>query len=265
MTIRSISVLLAVLIFASSGAFGEDRSTQSDPADTSAGDKWTFTATPYIWAVGMDGDVGIAGLTTSVSDSFIDIVDDSDSLFAFMGVYTANKGRWTLFVSPFWAKIGTDNESIGPLRFDLVETITIVGFGGMYRVGESTDGTATFDLLAGARYTHLKTEFDFKLLRSRNQSKDWVDPFVGGVAQFALSDKWSFRIRGDIGGFDVGSDFTWHTAGIFGYKVRFFGKDGNFVFGYRALGQDYSDGSGLKKFEWDMTLHGPTIGLNIKF
>ena len=74
-------------------------------ASDSTSDEWTFTVVPYLWAVGMDGDVGVAGFKTSVNDSFIDIMQDSDSVMAFMGDFSASKGPWSFFVSPVWAKL----------------------------------------------------------------------------------------------------------------------------------------------------------------
>jgi hypothetical protein len=45
-----------------------------------------------------------------------------------------------------------------------------------------------------------------------------------------------------------------------------FGEDNAGVFaGYRALSQDYTDGSGNDKFEWDVTLHRPILGFLINF
>ena len=44
-----------------------------------------------MWAVGMDGDVGLGRFKTSVNDSFIDIMQDSDSVMAFMGDFSASK------------------------------------------------------------------------------------------------------------------------------------------------------------------------------
>jgi hypothetical protein len=53
---------------------------------------------------------------------------------------------------------------------------------------------------------------------------------------------------------------------LIGYQFNFFGEDNARVFaGYRALYQDYTDSSGTDKFQWDMTLHGPILGLAITF
>ncbi len=247
-------------------------------ADDSTSNPWKFTVAPYVWAFGMNGDVGVAGRTIRVDDSFIDIMQDSDSLVAFMGNFLVNKGPWTFYVAPTWAKVGTDDESIGPLNFDVTETIAFVGFGLMYRLmdrsladvpggsPEWANQRITFDLLAGGRYTNLNIETEFKgPLPTVDRTQEWVDPIIGGVTNMTLTDKLSVRVRADVGGFGVGTDFTGHTVVLIGYKVHPFGLDGTFLAGYRALYQDYSDGSGLRKFTWDMWLHGPVVGLAIDF
>ena len=96
-------------------------------ASNSTDNEWTFTVAPYLWAVGMDGDVGVAGFKTSVNDSFIDIMQDSDSVMAFMGDFSASKGPWAVFVSPTWAKLGSDDESFGPIKADVTETSRLLG------------------------------------------------------------------------------------------------------------------------------------------
>jgi hypothetical protein len=58
----------------------------------------------------------------------------------------------------------------------------------------------------------------------------------------------------------------WYAARLIGYRFDLFGKDTATVFaGYRALHQDYTDGSGDDKFKWDVTLDGPILGLKIDF
>ena len=72
---------------------------------------------------------------------------------------------------------------------------------------------------------------------------------------------------GDVGGFGVGSDFTWGAMGTIGYNFRLFSEKNNAraAVGYRAIYQDYTDGSGDDKFKWDVTYHGPILGLVIEF
>jgi hypothetical protein len=64
----------------------------------------------------------------------------------------------------------------------------------------------------------------------------------------------------------MGSDFAWNAFGLIGYRFGLFGEDNARVLaGYRALSQDYTDGSGRNKFKWDITMHGPILGLDIGF
>ncbi len=135
-------------------------------------------------------------------------------------------------------QIGHCDKSIGPLTVDIIETLTIIGIGKMYRLAEwsladvsgGSPGWAnqmvTFKLLAGRRYTNLKIEFDFKRGLSPDKSKDWVDPFVGGVTQMDLTNKLSVRVENDIDGFGVGPDFSPHPVSLLGQKAEPVGSDG---------------------------------------
>jgi hypothetical protein len=37
------------------------------------------------------------------------------------------------------------------------------------------------------------------------------------------------------------------------------------MLGYKALSVDYSQGSGLTHYEFDMTMHGPIFGVTARF
>ena len=66
-------------------------------------------------------------------------------------------------------------------------------------------------------------------------------------------------IRGDIGGFGVGSDFTWNAITFIDYRLW---KHVSILGGYRALYQNYKNGSGIDEFKFDVTMHGPILALN---
>ena len=56
------------------------------------------------------------------------------------------------------------------------------------------------------------------------------------------------------------------VIGIFSYRFCLLGNDDvRFLFGYKALYQDYEEGSGRDKFEFDVTMHGPILGLSVPF
>jgi opacity protein-like surface antigen len=129
--------------------------------------------------------------------------------------------------------------------------------------------TLTLEALAGGRYVSLTTEADFDLTAGPIRTKeelavdvDWLDPFVGGRVRVDLSSRLTVAVRGDAGGFGVGSDLTWTVqGGVLFHVTRLFSVGA----GYRVMDIDYSQGRGLRRFAFDVLLHGPELGLVFHF
>ena len=145
----------------------------------------------------------------------------------------------------------------------------LVEVGGIYQVsewsfGNSQDRKASIDLLAGGRYFSLDVDMDFNLLPDQDGSGDWLDPFVGIIFKADLSNKISLLLRGDIGGFGIGSasDFAWNVYTALGYDLS---EKTTLWFGYRVLDIDYEDESGADLFAWDMATSGLVVGLAYRF
>jgi len=98
--------------------------------------------------------------------------------------------------------------------------------------------------------------------RTRSGTQDWWDPIVGANLSLPLSKKFSFNVRGDIGGFGVGSDLTWQA---FPYLSWQFTRWGSLQAGYRWLYMDYETGSGTSHFKYDMLNQGPQLGVTFSF
>jgi hypothetical protein len=63
-----------------------------------------------------------------------------------------------------------------------------------------------------------------------------------------------------VGGFDVGSKFSWQVLAALDYEFcRSKTVTWSAMLGYKALSVDYSQGSGLTLYEFDMTMHGPYL------
>jgi hypothetical protein len=77
-----------------------------------------------------------------------------------------------------------------------------------------------------------------------------------------LSRQVTLVVRGDVGGFGVGSELTWNLVGNFLYQVS---RTVYLSVGYRALDMDYEQGSGASRFKFDMLLHGPVLGAVFRF
>ena len=80
----------------------------------------------------------------------------------------------------------------------------------------------------------------------------------------AQSDDWFVMLRGDIGGFGAGSNFSWTAAGGVGYNVS---DLFSIVAQYKALGVDFeNDEAGTPDFLlFDAIVHGPLVGFVFRF
>jgi opacity protein-like surface antigen len=124
----------------------------------------------------------------------------------------------------------------------------------------------SFDFLTGGRYVWLELGIDVSggPLGGRDVERDvgWIDPFVGGRLLLTLSQKVSLVVRGDVGGFGVGSDLTWNLVGNVQYHLS---HTVSLDVGYRALSIDYEQGSGTDRFRFDVIMHGPVLGAVFRF
>jgi hypothetical protein len=101
---------------------------------------------------------------------------------------------------------------------------------------------------------------------ARSGSVDWTDPFVGARLRLAVAPGHQIFVRGDVGGFGVGSRSSWQA--VAGYTFDFAVRDGvtfSGLIGYKALYVDYEQGEGRRRYEFDMLQHGPVVGLGLRW
>lgn len=237
------------------------------PASAKDVKPWNFTFAPYAWLTEIDGDVTAKGQKVDVDMSFGDIWDDLD--FGGMLYLEMNNDRWGVFANTVYAKISPD-ETTPFGKVDVETESWIVDFGFLFRVMGFREEGETLDLILGGRYWDQQNELDLNfpdvgIVGTIEDSKDWIDPIIGLRYTGWFTENFGFIARGDVGGFDISddsSDLTWSAQGVFGYRV---GDAFNLWAGYRALGVDYDEGSGLSRFEFNATLHGPLVGIGFVF
>jgi len=239
---------------------------------TSQNSGWEFAVAPYMWFLSLDGDVTVKGNESDLDLSFSDIWDELN--IAAMLTFDARKGKWGIFGDMIGANLGK-SETVDGIDIDPTVKLALLTGGGSYQLGKwklsNAAGQAvpvvSIDALAGVRYTYLDVDIDLKGVGDTSGDQDWFDPLIGARAFFDLSEHWTLALEGNVGGFGIGSDFTWGALGTLGYRFRLFSESNNarMAGGYRAIYQDYADGSGTDKFEWDVTYHGPILGLEIDF
>ena len=261
-------------------ALGGSPVAAQDQAGAAA--RWEFSVTPYLWATALKGDVGVGRTDANVDASFDDILDNLNG--ALMLSLEARKGRFGLLSDTIYANL-EDNAATGEdrLKVDATANMLIQSLAGTYRVGtwQLADlGAAgplsvTVDPYAGARYTYLNAELQGKLdlpdlgieaRRTTEKDEHWVDPIVGIRTGWTLGERWSLVLAGDVGGISTSDQYSAEAWSLVGYRFGLFGSDNaTALAGYRVLKQKYEDGNGRSRFDWDMTIHGPIVGLKITF
>jgi len=232
---------------------------------------WQFEATPYLFAAGMSGTVGVRGVKTDVDASFSEMLNHLDS--AFMGLVTAQKGPWTFGLEGFYVKLDDStskatSSSTGAVsangRLDVTSKMYIAQGSVGYRV---LDERTKLDLIGALRYTKLDNDLEVTTQftpgivfpggrRNAGGTKNWTDAVVGLRALHRVSDKISLLGYVDAGA--GGSDLTYQAMAGVNWE---FGKGYTAKLGYRYLHWDYKDNG----FTWDVALKGPYLGLGIRF
>jgi len=259
-------------------------------ADELAADRWQFGFTPYVWAAGLEGQVGVRGITAAVDASFIDILNDTNSVIGLQGHFEARYGPWGGFFDGTWVKLGADGIPSGLTTLRVENELALVELGALYHLGEWSLGRGgsdfmaegeprlAIDLYAGGRLTYLEVDLgvnrapppdrrDFAPPMSVDVSRWqlWVDPMIGSRFTVDLYKHFQLLVGGDIGGFGVGSHFTYSILGLLGYRFQMFGRAAIAHAGYRTLSQNYATRTDGDLFRWDMIMHGPILGLTIRF
>lgn len=247
---------------------------------------WTLSVTPYSWLAGLNGDTTVKGRTTDIDVGPFKVLEHLDGV-PWMSYTEARSGRLGLYNDIFYAPLGVDASgarAFGRLTLDAALGVdieqTIVEVGATYEIARWWSNTA-IDLLAGARYWHqdvainlaLTTALDvagLTLSRGRAIARagdvDWVDPLVGLRIRHQLAPGQELLLRGDVGGFDMGSQFSWNVLATYSWQIGVhYGVTYSGLLGYRALSVDFEKGSGANRYDYDVVQHGPLLGLTVSF
>ncbi len=164
-----------------------------------------------------------------------------------------------------FAKLGRDRGAEGPGMAGVGQTALDVLVGGRYWY-QKADMTLNLNGTLGVNIGDLERSRDGSRAFARSGSVNWVDPFVGFRVRHRLAPGQDLSVEADIGGFSVGSIFSWQALAAYSFD---FAKTGSVgwagVIGYRALYVDYVQGSGNTLFETNLLQHGPLFGISARF
>ncbi|MGM0453806.1 MAG: hypothetical protein ACQERN_11635 [Thermodesulfobacteriota bacterium] len=227
--------------------------------------EWTFAAAPYVWMAGIDGEADIGGDATDIEVAFDDIWE-ADFPVGTLVQMEARKGTVGFFVQPNFLTL-TDQKTLAAQNGEIETEFAMVEFGGMYRLAESKgELPMTFDFLIGGRYWDINNEIQFSTptgaaADNRRFDEELIDPIVGLRLHAYVSKRFYVRIRGDVGGFDIGSSSSKISRQAQGI-VAFDASDRVKLYaGYRLLDIDTdADRLALK-----MQFYGPIVGVGFHF
>ena len=267
MNMRAIAALTAATLVLSA-AWSARAASLEQPLSVES--DWRIEITGWLWLMGVKGEQGTYGRVADTSASFLDIVDDSDSLFQFAGRIEVGRGQWGVFANGLHSTVGVDDVPlVRGLSADVDFRMRMVAAGVSYRLVEWVPSgkaaahgrNGSLDIFAGARYTDLRLAVSPANVYTLRRRIDWVDPIIGAKAVVPVTERWSVLAIGDIGGLGIDSRFSWAATVAGGYETHFFGQDTTLYLGYRVVGQDASRGG----FTWDVIQHGPVLGLSFRF
>lgn len=226
------------------------------PAAASAEtERWSCLIAPYFLAPNMSGTTGLGGITSTVDTSPSDVF--SHLQFGAMVFTQAQKGPWAVALDVLYMNLGEDGTTaLGASEVDMKQLGVSLG---IYR-----RVVPKLEIMAGAQLNSLSAGLKTSgpLAIDRSNDLTWVDPLVGGRVKVLETPKWGLSVTGNIGGFGVGSDFTWQVYPLVAYRAS---KSIEIGAAYRAMSIDYETGSGSTEFKYDLVTFGPEVGIGFHF
>ncbi|MBC8108216.1 MAG: outer membrane beta-barrel protein [Anaerolineae bacterium] len=217
-------------------------------------DAWHLNTTFGIWAMSLDGKVGVGNVESDVNVDFGDLIDKT--AFSLNPGVEVQKGDWVFSFIGNYSKLEDDKTFDDGRGGDIDMWMGVFDFSVGYTVLRTEVGGMPLTLTpaVGAQITYMKLELNPNLGETADKSKTWVDPYVGGRVVLGLTKELDWRTGALIGGFGVGSDLTWSVGT---YLDWHFAESWALSVGYRATSWDYDQDD----FKWDMTMHGPWISI----
>jgi hypothetical protein len=212
-----------------------------------AQEDWDWRVTPYVWAVGIDGDLALGPVARDVAVTFSDIVN---ALAGTALVHVEGQtGDHLWFGDLIWLAVEPEEEVAtigGVAEAELDSTIIELGY------ARATEGLG-FEV--GARYWDLDMEIDPALLRGVTAGDSWTDVFGGIRNTRDLGQNWQLTTRANVGA--GGSDLTIGFQMDFARELE---RGNAIVAGLKLLDLDYEQSVRGSPLVLDATFFGASVG-----
>ena len=219
---------------------------------------WQHTVVVYGMGASMDGTSQIGPLSVPVDISMSEVFDNLK--MGGMAAYRADNGTWAFIGDVTYMHLGATQHYANSRKGDVDLEQTTVMMNAARRI------TPHLEALFGVAYFHIQSDLELSgpLIgrRAAGVSAQWVDPAIGLQWTQPFGSRWSFSLRGDLGGFGMGSDLLVHALAA----LRFQQNDHlGWLVGYRLIDFDYEEGEGLDYKRFDLQEKGPALGFAYTF
>ena len=230
--------------------------------------KWSVTLGLWIW--GVSGTVGDNGRKIDIDSDWTDTLSVLDKVeFALDARVRYKTGAWS-----FTAEV--DGSTLADAATFRDGAIGVNGELSIWtaqgQVGYNVAGgklgcnpcspVGCLEVYAGARAWWVNVNVDGVGTVAPgpkiDSSSSWVDPIVGLRGDLHFADRWFAVAEFDVGGFGVGSDFSWHALGAVGFEIS---RVVSVEAGWKHLDVNYKNGS----FIFDVALSGPFLAFTFTF
>jgi hypothetical protein len=225
---------------------------------------WSYYAEPYVLFPNMIGKTALGNLPEMNVDVKSSQIFENLQFGAMVYLEASNE-KWNLNSDLLYMNIGQG-----------VKNNTLVSNGdvsakqlgwelaGLYKV------RPWFEVGMGTLLNSIKLELDINRNNigvgttniKKKTTKTWIDPMLIAVFKNTPGEKFVYTVRGEIGGFRVGSQFAWQMQAYAGYR---FSKLFQIQGGYRIISLDYNTGNGADYFLYNINTSGPVIKFGFHF
>lgn len=225
-------------------------------------DDFTVILAPYVWVPTVSGDIGLGAQGIPLNLDAGDLFDVFEVGGLIRGEVRHTSG-WGVSADYIFADLGTSFDIlIGDADADVSAGILELAVN--RRINSGADA---IDIYAGVRRWDADVDVDIETFFFRGNitvGDQWTDPLVGVRYLHPLSPRWRVIAQGDIGGFGVGSEFSWNAAVGVSYATS---DHMQFQIVYRTLSVDRESPGldGGSPVDVDLTISGPLIGLAFRF
>jgi len=225
---------------------------------------WSFLIEPYMMFPNMNGTIGLGNLPDAEVDASPGDIF-SNLKMGIMANFEASNVKWTIGSDLIYMSLGQDvNPGI------LIESGEIrakqLGWElyGLYRLNP------WLSMGLGGMVNSINSELKIKrkeiggetTLLAASKTQTWFDPMIVARIKSQPEQKFAYQLRGEIGGFGIGSDLAWQIQAYAGYRFSpLFEMTG----GYRIISLDYENGRGTDRFMYDVDTSGPVIRFGFNF